>query len=505
MSSSAADFGSLDYSSEIEDVPLWVAERPLLPGFQERASVEVANWWYSHDAPQQVARVAANSSIGTLLRVISVPDTLGGDEPAVVLQSHMRIKVRGPTPCLTALTPPAHVAPTPVFRRRLPSVLSARVAVCSLRPPLICPPAFCRGQVLRSRTHDGLQYADVQLMPDSEEVTQHVDLAVHALSSLPSAGSWLHSADAESVVRSVAHAAAAMTARAWAGYECSSRIGTFKFGSTELMRMNRTIDTIALAAEAHALAIGAAEQASRLENMRYAQPTDAPAGWLADGPAPGGEGAAGSLEGGGASSGSQAAPPSEASVHVVLAAQAAARYLASRVVVEGAAAEGTERTEPARGSAQAASLKQSLQQAEWDLWLSIDAVWFLLSKLSSKRSLLLPDQVLQLQPPPPPGGWAHQYCMQQGSPAVATGEWSFDEAYPLPRRAQRLSFVASSLMPGAPQQQILEVDSVAERLRFLRSVFERHEMALRSLVALQEIETDGTLSSGSLLDDDPAP
>lgn len=146
------------------------------------------------------------------------------------------------------------------------------------------------------------------------------------------------------------------------------------------------------------------------------------------------------------------------------------------------------------GGAQAASLKQSLQQAEWALWLSIDSVWFLLSKLSSKRSLLLPEEVLQLQPPPPPGGWAHQYCMQQGTPAVASAEWSFDEAYPLSRRAQRLSFVASSLMPGAPQQQILEIGGVAQRLRFLRSVFERHEMALRSLVALQEIEADGTLS-----------
>lgn len=330
-------------------------------------------------------------------------------------------------------------------------------------------------------------------MPDSEEVTQHVDLAVHALSSLPSAGSWLRSPDAESVVRSVAHAAAAMTARAWAGYECSARIGTFKFGSTELMRMNRTIDTIAVAAEAHTLAIGAAEQASRLENMRYAQPADAPAEWLADGPAPGGDGLAGAAQGG-APSGAQAASASDA-VHVVLAAQAAARFLASRPSGEPSAAESDEAAElGGGGGAQAASLKQSLQQAEWALWLSIDSVWFLLSKLSSKRSLLLPEEVLQLQPPPPPGGWAHQYCMQQGTPAVASAEWSFDEAYPLSRRAQRLSFVASSLMPGAPQQQILEIGGVAQRLRFLRSVFERHEMALRSLVALQEIEADGTLS-----------
>lgn len=94
MSSSASDFGALDYSSEIEDVPLWVAERPLLPGFQERASVELTNWWYSLDAPVQVARVAANSSIGTLLRVFSVPNAFGDDEVAVVLQSHMRIKAR---------------------------------------------------------------------------------------------------------------------------------------------------------------------------------------------------------------------------------------------------------------------------------------------------------------------------------------------------------------------------------------------------------------------------
>lgn len=364
--------------------------------------------------------------------------------------------------------------------------------------------------------HAGLHYADVQLLPDSEEVTQHVDLAVHALSSLPSAGHWLRSRDAETVVRSVAHAAAVTTARAWECYECSARIGTFKFGVTELVRMNRTVDTIALAADAHAIALSAAEQASRIENLRYARPADAPAEWLADGPAPGGADAAepvsaasdGRADPTPAGATDNASPPAAdraaaETVHVVLAARAAARFLANRAAAESSAADV--RDEPAGGESgggaqQTASLKQSLQQAEWDLWLSIDAVWFLLSKLSSKRSLLLPDQVLQLQPPPPPGGWAHQYCMQQGSPAVVTSEWAFDEAYPLARRAQRLSFVASSLMPGAPQQQILEIDGVVERLRLLRTIFERHEMALRSLVALQEIEADGTISSP--LDDD---
>ncbi|KAJ1631592.1 hypothetical protein T492DRAFT_994360, partial [Pavlovales sp. CCMP2436] len=347
-----------DYSSEIDNVPLWVSERPLLPGFQERASAELCNWWYSHDAPMQVARVAVNSSIGTLLSVYSVPDDLGNDELAVVMQARMRIKAR----------------------------------------------------------------------PGEDEVTQHVDLAVHALSSLPGAGNWLLRPDAENVVRSVAHAAAATTARAWAPYECSSRIGSFKFGVTELVRINRTVNSLETAKLAHTLARQAAEQASRLAGMRYGRSTDTPANWGADGPAPG------------------------------------------------------------------------RCEAEWDLWLSIDSVWFLLSKLSSKRSLLIPDEVLQLQPPPPPGGWAHQYCMQQSPEAVSVLTANFDEAYPLLRRAQRLSFVASSLMPGAPQQQILALDSVAERLRYLLSVFERHEMALRSLVALQEIEADGNLGP---MDDEP--
>jgi hypothetical protein len=244
---------------------------------------------------------------------------------------------------------------------------------------------------------------------------------------------------------------------------------------------------------------------------------------------PGSTTTVGEAEGGGAAAEGGSSAAADEPVHVVLAASAAARYLAKRARQDGlelsslpadastssslsgpsspdadgalpegggVSSRGRDDAEPREETAgQAALLRQSLQAAEWDLWNSIDSVWFLLSKLSSKRSLLLPDEVLQLQPPPPPGGWAHQYCMQQGSPAVATAEWSFDEAYPISRRAQRLSYVASSLMPGAPQQQILEIDGVAHRLRFLQSVFARHEMALRSLVALQEIEADGTLSS----------
>jgi hypothetical protein len=85
-----------DFSSEIDNVPLWVAERPLLPGFQERANVEVCNWWYSHDAPGQIARIASNSSLGTLLHVFTLPDpSAGPDEYAVVMQARIRIKVSG--------------------------------------------------------------------------------------------------------------------------------------------------------------------------------------------------------------------------------------------------------------------------------------------------------------------------------------------------------------------------------------------------------------------------
>lgn len=369
--------------------------------------------------------------------------------------------------------------------------------------------------MLRSRTRDSLRFADVQLLPDSEEVSTHLDLAVHALGSLPRASGWLNGTLAEQVVRRVAVAASAATARTWGEYECSDRIGSFKFGVTELVRMNRTVDTMALASEANALAKAAASQAAQLAHMRWGAPADAPAGWEADGPAGVGNPPAGDAESrGGAEDarvsdaaaraattegdgGADGAPRASEPVHVVLAASAAARclsQLAAQAQQAGSAADG------ALGNARVTSLNEGIRTAEWELWLTIDSVWFLLSKLSSKRSLLLPDQVLQLQPPPPPGGWEHQHCMQQGSAAVATSEWAFDEAYPTVRRAQRLSFVASSLMPGAPQQQLLEIGSVGERLAFLTNTFRQHELALRSLVALQEIETEGNAADA---DDEP--
>jgi hypothetical protein len=86
---------SADYSSEIDGVPLWVAERPLLPGFQERATIEVTSWWYSHGEPEQIARVATNSTLGTLVHAYTMAAELGqeADERAVVMQARIRVKV----------------------------------------------------------------------------------------------------------------------------------------------------------------------------------------------------------------------------------------------------------------------------------------------------------------------------------------------------------------------------------------------------------------------------
>lgn len=384
------------YSSELDNLPIWVTERPLLPGFQERAGIELYSWWNMNDSPEHIVRMAANASVGTLVRVFVIePDPeVPGEELSLVLQSRMRVKA------------------------------------------------------LRVRASDGLQFADVQVFSDTEEVAACMDLAVHALCGLPGVGTWLDGAKATLALQSVAQAAAVATASAWTSYEFSSRVGSFKYGSTELARMNVSADSVAVGQEAHSRAKHAALQAAKSTSMRWSSPAGLDP-----------------TEPEAATSDVDAQP-----VHVVLAASAAAKYLR-------------------RGTASVPqAAKMDVQEAEWALWLAIDSVWYLLSKLSAKRALLLPEEVLHLQPPPPPGGWKHQYCMQQGAPHY---DWGVDAAYPLIRRAQRLSFVAASLMPGSPQQQILSIDGIAKRLVYLQGLFERHEMALRSLVALQEIDASG--------------
>ena len=151
-----------------------------------------------------------------------------------------------------------------------------------------------------------------------------------------------------------------------------------------------------------------------------------------------------------------------------------------------------------------------LAALEVQVWLEIDDMLQTLATVSkqySQPSLPVPSQMLGLLPPPPAAGWpptfelasaaarlATRYETDQGGPPRAVDGAQplsyvpVDPAYPLRKRAERLSWVVWAVIGdqkvgvnafnGSPYQVLLEADSTAERLRLVRGKLRELKEAL---------------------------
>ena len=95
-------------------------------------------------------------------------------------------------------------------------------------------------------------------------------------------------------------------------------------------------------------------------------------------------------------------------------------------------------------------------------------------------TLDLSEELLQLMPPPPAGGWSVR--MPPTPPAT---EWLRRWEYPPVRRAQRLSYMSAALVPSIDRQRLLQASSVRERLQIAIVALSE---ARRRLVAVTALE-----------------
>ena len=137
---------------------------------------------------------------------------------------------------------------------------------------------------------------------------------------------------------------------------------------------------------------------------------------------------------------------------------------------------------------------------EYQLWVELDDVLSALQVLNNReKAVPLPPQMLALLPEPPEGGWPESFKLsvlravvasaakakkeeeeekEEGSKEDGTEDLSYvpmDAAYPVRRRAERLSWLIWAIIGdqkvgvnaygGSPYQPLIEAEGTAERLR----------------------------------------
>ena len=137
---------------------------------------------------------------------------------------------------------------------------------------------------------------------------------------------------------------------------------------------------------------------------------------------------------------------------------------------------------------------------EYQLWVELDDVLSALQVLNNReKAVPLPPQMLALLPEPPEGGWPESFKLsvlravvasaakakkeeeeekEEGSEEDGTEDLSYvpmDAAYPVRRRAERLSWLIWAIIGdqkvgvnaygGSPYQPLIEAEGTAERLR----------------------------------------
>ena len=141
---------------------------------------------------------------------------------------------------------------------------------------------------------------------------------------------------------------------------------------------------------------------------------------------------------------------------------------------------------------------QELSQ-EQQLWVELDDVLSALQVLNNReKAVPLPPQMLALLPEPPEGGWPEGFKLsvlravvasaakakkeeeekEEGSKEDGSEDLSYvpmDAAYPVRRRAERLSWLIWAIIGdqkvgvnaygGSPYQPLIEAEGTAERLR----------------------------------------
>eukprot|EP00965_Chrysotila_dentata_P170754 5636892-Pleurochrysis_carterae.AAC.5 len=98
--------------------------------------------------------------------------------------------------------------------------------------------------------------------------------------------------------------------------------------------------------------------------------------------------------------------------------------------------------------------------------------------------VVLPEQLLLLlaSTPTPQGGWP------AGAPLALPVPTAWLVEYPVRRRAQRLSFLMSSLLPDLDKQALLQATSTAERMELVTEFLVEQKGRLAALVALSALD-----------------
>jgi len=111
--------------------------------------------------------------------------------------------------------------------------------------------------------------------------------------------------------------------------------------------------------------------------------------------------------------------------------------------------------------------------------------------LPAVPELQLSDQLLQLMPPPPPGGWSVR--MPPTPPAT---EWLRRWEYPPVRRAQRLSYMIAACLPTIDRARLLHASSVRERLQISIVALSETRRRLAARAALEPVVDDAPPPDG---------
>lgn len=320
-------------------------------------------------------------------------------------------------------------------------------------------------RVLEQTRKEPFTRAHVQLLPDDEVTRCKYPLAQHALGGDMREGRWLHS---------VAHAAAVASEMAWLPVECAP-VALTDAGVSQLVAYSSAAGA---AAEVGGTVRGLEEEAARkaCEIVRGVQQAES------DGVDASGRGA-----------------PVLSSADLALAGVLGGGLSDAHLPAWEGWQEGVSRETPAE-------IARSVLAVEEQLWVEVDGLIRRLQQVQERAARLrqggiasgqlpraprdasmdmaavpVPSQLLGLLPPPPVGGWPEGFMLEQAAEGLQgqlVGTASLaqfvrvgtDPSYDPLRRAQRLSYVAATLVgmdAGQPAQALLEARSTQHRLAMI--------------------------------------